>query len=446
MFSRDKSEYIPWENGCKAFFAILIVGLVIRFVFMPITSSPFDIGAGWVAIIEGTYSGDTIYESGWYFYPPVWGYILSIISGVADLIGMGSFGSVFTSIYDGQVLTIGHGLLTNLEFNFLVKIPALIFDVLAGLAAYEIVKRLTGDQKKAVIGFALWFLAPVVVMSSSILGMFDSIMMFLMMFSLLTFMDKKYFLTGTLVSIAFFTKIFAIFLIPVMVAYIISERDLSVKERYMNLLRASLGFALVGALIYLPAILTGEFTESLTFFTMRGDMYADSGGFQFSPTFNNVFFYFPFLIVVYLAIFGYMFTRKREREKTFLWMVILSIIPMFALPFVAYTPTYGITLLPAVLLLFSFKGKIAYIPWLLLFLFPLHGILHYWETLFYPLAAFTDLLDINNIVERFPNGFIYNLVNWLIFLPGMSIAIITAHYVAKKKEVYPWIKARLRLA
>ena len=446
MISRNGGEYVPWKNACKAFLTIFIVGLAIRLVFMPITSSPFDIGAGWAAIIDGTYSGDTIYESGWYFYPPVWGYILSIISGIADLIGMGSFGDVFTSIYDGQILTIGHGFLTNLGFNFLVKTPALIFDVLTGLVAYELVKRLTGDQKKAVIGFALWFLAPVAIMSSSILGMFDSIMIFLMMLSILTFMDKKYFLTGTLISIAFFTKIFAIFLIPVMVAYIISERDVSLKERYKNLLYSALGFALVGALIYLPAILTGEFTESLTFFTMRNDMYADSGGFQFSPTFNNVFFYFPLLIAVYIAIFAYMFTRKEEREKNFLWLVMLSIIPIFALPFVAYTPTYGITLLPAILILFSFKGKIAYIPWVLLFLFPLHGILHYWETLFYPLAAFTDLLDINNVVESFPSGFIYDLVNWLIFLPGMSIAIITAHYVAKKKEVYPWIKARLKLA
>ena len=446
MIFRDESECVPWKNACKAFFTILIIGLVIRLVLMPITSSPFDMGAGWAAIMDGTYSGDTIYESGWYFYPPVWGYILSILSGVADLIGMGSFGAVFPSIYDGQILTVGHGLLTNLGFNFLVKIPALIFDVLTGFVAYVLVKKLTGSQKKAVIGFALWFLAPVVIMSGSMLGMFDSIMIFLMMLSLLTFMKKKYFLTGTLMSIAFFTKIFAIFLIPVMVAYIISERDVDLKERYKNLLYASLGFALIGVLIYLPAILTGEFMDSLTFFTMRNDTYADAGGFQFSPTFNNVFFYFPLLIAAYILIFVYMFAQKEDREKKFLWLIVLSIIPIFALPYVAYTPTYGITLLPAILILFSFKGRIAYIPWILVFLFPLHGILHYWETLFYPLAAFTDLLDLNSIVERFPSGFFYDLVNWITFLPGMSIVVIIAHYVAKKKEVYPWIKTRLRLA
>jgi len=444
MFSKDSKEFRPWEKGCKAFILVLVVGLAIRLFFIPFTSSPFDVAAGWVAVVDGTYSGDTIYESGWYFYPPVWGYILSILSGVADVIGMGSFGDVFPSIYEGQVLTIGHGMLTNMGFNILVKIPALIFDVLAGVVAYEIVKRLTGDQKKAVIGFALWFLAPVVIMSSSILCMFDSIMMFLMMLSLLTFMDKRYFLTGMLLSMAFLTKVFAIVIVPVMIAYILSEYDLDLKKRMRNLLYAASGFILMCVIIYLPAIVMGEFQDSLWFFTSRESAYG--GSFSWSPSFNNVFFYFPFLAVGYLAIFAYMLTRRENRERTFLWLMVLSIIPIFSLPFVAYTPTYGITILPAILILYSFKGRVALIPWVLLAVYAFHGIAHYWETMFYPMAAYLDFLDVNSIVESSGSRLFYSAVLFMMFTPGISIFLIMLYYMLKQREVSLWTLIQRRSA
>ena len=440
MFPRSGEEFTPWKNASKVILSVLIVGILVRIVLMPFTSSPFDVAAGWVAVIDGFYSGDSVYSSGWLFYPPIWGYILSLIGVFADLIGMGSFGEVFTDIYDEKVLTIGHAMLTNPMFNVLVKIPAVIFDVLGGWTAYEIVKRLTRDQKKATIGFALWFLAPITIMSSAMLCMFDSIMMFLMMLSLLTFMDKRYFSSGCLMSLAILTKVFAILVVPVMIAYIISKRDINIRERTKNLLMLAIGAALMFVIVYLPALLSGEFMDSLWFFTGREDAY---GGLT-APSFNNIFFYAPFYIVAYIAMFIYMALRKEDQENTFLWLYIISSALIFSMPMIASTPTYGITFLPSILILYALKGKIAMIPWALLIIFPIHGLFHYWETIFYPLAAFTGLWDISNVTEKIPFSLPYSISTWTMFLPGFVMILIVLDHMLKEKGVNVWNSIRRR--
>ena len=415
---------------------VLIIGLAIRFVFMPITSSPFDIAAGWVAVTDGIYAGDTIYSSGWYFYPPIWGQLLSVTGVIGDFFGAGSFGDVFPSIYLHERLTIGYGFLTELGYNFFIKVPAVIFDVLAAWAGYALVKRLTGDQKKAVIGFALMFLAPVVIMSSAMLNMFDSIMIFLMLLSLLTFMDERYFLTGIILSLAVFTKVFALLIIPLMLMYVLSNREITLNERAKRIIYALGGFLLITLLVYLPTILSGEFMDSLWFLTSRGSSY---GGFSTNPDFSNIFFFLPIIAVMYISAIIIMLLRKTEREKTFLWLVVLCLTMMFIFPFVSYTPTYGIVMLPAILIMYSLKGNIAIIPWILLIFFPLHGLLHYWECMFYPLAAFTGFVDMESVVERFPSGGIYYTVQMLMSSAGMVMMAIMTHYLIKKKEVVEWI-------
>ena len=433
MFSSGEKEFVTWAKARNMIILILIVGLIIRFVLMPISASPQDI-AVWAAFNDSIFSGDTIYEAGRNWYPPIWGYFLSVIGAFTNLAGMGSFGDVFTTVYTGSPLVLQYGFLTNLSYTAIVKIPAVIFDILGALGAYLLVKKLTGDQKKAVIGFALWFLAPVVIMSSSVLNMFDSIMVTLMIFSLLTFMNRKYLLAGMLLALAVYTKMFAAVLIPIMIAYLISEREITPNERVKNILIAIAGFLIVTAIVYLPTILGGEFSDSINFFTARHESYS---GFSTGGGLGNFFFYIPILAVAYTAIFAIMFLRKTEREKTFLWLTVVSIVLIFSLPLVSYTPTYGITMLPAILILYSLKGKIALIPWALTILFPIHGMLHYMGTLLYPLGAAgaVNFADVSLLVH----STIYNLVLIAMPIAGMSVIAIFVYYLTmKKKEVKNW--------
>ena len=137
---RLSGEGIVW-NDCrlsKKIVLVLLLGLAVRFILAPFTTSPFDVSAGWTAVIQEIYAGNSLYDAELYKYTPVWGYILSIIAYVANIIGMTSFGEMFTSIYPGMELTFGYGFLTNLKFNVLLKIPAIIFDVLAAFAFYRL--------------------------------------------------------------------------------------------------------------------------------------------------------------------------------------------------------------------------------------------------------------------------------------------------------------------
>lgn len=210
--------------GSRTVMAVLVAGLAVRLVLIPFTSSPFDVSAGWVAVIEEIYAGDSLYDADLYKYTPVWGYILAVAAGAADLLGMSSFGSPFTDIYLERELTFGYCYITDPGFNILIKTPALVFDVLTAFSAYRLVRDISGDDRKAEIGFAMWFLCPVVILSSAVLCMFDSIMIFFMIESIIALRHRRYGLAGALLAVSILTKAFPAVILPLMAVYVLSER------------------------------------------------------------------------------------------------------------------------------------------------------------------------------------------------------------------------------
>lgn len=415
----------------------LVIGLAVRLLLIPFTSSPFDVSAGWVAVIEEIYAGDTLYDADLYKYPPVWGYILAVLSGIADLLGMSSFGEPLTDIYLERELTFGYCYITTPGFNTLVKAPALIFDVLTAFAAYRLVRDVSSDRRKAEIGFAMWFLCPVVIMSSAVLCMFDSIMVFFMIEALILFRGRRYGACGAVLALSVLTKAFSAVLLPIMVVCLLSDRGVSVGGRVRNLAAAAVGFAAVVLLMYWPLLLSGEFSDSLWFLSSRGSSYSESGFSVTSLSFNNIFFYLPAIAAVVLAACIAMAAARTDRDRTFLVLAIVSLSVVFCFPFVSYTPTYGIVMLPAILILYALNGRVAWIPWALTSFFVLHGIAHYWCTAFYPLAAWWGGLDIAGLSEFMGNGHVYNGILYCMSLAGFSLMLIVAI-----EYVVPWIRAR----
>lgn len=424
------SEGFAW-NGCrigKMVALTLLIGLAVRFVLIPFTSSPFDVGAGWTAVIQEIYAGNSLYDAELYKYTPIWGYILSVIAYVANLIGMESFGEMFTTIYPSTELTFGYGFITNPEFNILLKIPGLVFDALAAFAFYRLVMDITGDQRKSEAAFALWFLCPVVIMSSAILCMFDSIMIYFMVESLIFFRRKNMLLAGVFIMLSILTKAFSALLLPLMIVYVLSDRNLCIGARAKNLGMAVFGGLLVFLVVYIMPLLSGEFSDSLWFLTSRSDSYA-SGGFSISSiSFNNIFFFMPAIAVVVILACVAMWMSKGDRDRMFLILTVVTTSVMFCFPFVSYTPTYGVVLVLPVILLYVLNGRVAFIPWILTTVFVLHGIAHYWETFFYPLAAFTDIIDIADIVEKIGNDAVYDTILLFMSSAGFVIMVIMLVY------------------
>lgn len=416
--------------GSRTVMAVLVAGLAVRLVLIPFTSSPFDVSAGWVAVIEEIYAGDSLYDADLYKYTPVWGYILAVAAGAADLLGMSSFGSPFTDIYLERELTFGYCYITDPGFNILIKTPALVFDVLTAFSAYRLVRDISGDDRKAEIGFAMWFLCPVVILSSAVLCMFDSIMIFFMIESIVAFRHRRYGLAGALLAVSILTKAFPAVILPLMAVYVLSERGTPPPKRARNLAAAVLGFAAVLLLMYWPLIANGELADSLWFLSSRGDSYSDIGFDRNNLSFNNIFFWMPAIAAVLLGSCALMALRREERERTFLALVIVSLSVVFCFPYVSYTPTYGIVMVPAVLILYALEGRVAWLPWALTSFFVLHGIAHYWCTALYPLAAWWDGMDIASLHEYMGDGDLYDGILYCMSSAGLSLMAIAVLWFA----------------
>ncbi len=436
---RSLSEGIDW-NGChigKSIALALLIGLAVRLLLAPFTTSPFDVSAGWTAVIQEIYAGNSLYDAELYKYTPIWGYILSVIAYVANLLGMTSFGEMFTIIYPDMELTFGYGFITNFEFNMLLKIPSIIFDVLTAFAFYRLVMDITGDRRKSETAFMLWFLCPLVVASSSILCMFDSIMIYFMVESLIFFRRKNMLLAGVFIMLSVLTKVFSSLLVPLMIAYIISERDLAVGTRMKNLAEAVVGGLAAFLAVYIMPMMSGEFMDSLWFLTSRSDTYA-TGGFSItSISFNNIFFFVPAIVVILALSCISMYMSRNDRDKTFLILTAVVSTVMFCFPFVAYTPQYGMVLMLPVVLLYVLNGRIAFVPWILMIIFLIHGITYYWEALLFPIAAFTGWMDITGIVTDMGNGAVYYIFQLLMSSAGFVIMMILLDY-----HVIPFIRDR----
>ena len=154
-----------------------------------------------------------------------------------------------------------------------------------------------------------------------------------------------------------------------------------------------------------------------------------------SISFNNIFFFMPVAIAIVVLACAAMCLSKKDRDRTFLIMTVIITSVMFCFPFVSYTPTYGIVLTLPVILLYVLNGRIAFVPWALTAVFVFHGIAHYWETFFYPLAAFTGLLDVADVVESMGNGTVYGTIQLLMSSAGFVIMVIMLVYY-----VIPFIK------
>ena len=71
------------------------------------------------------------------------------------------------------------------------------------------------------------------------------------------------------------------------------------------------------------------------------------------------------------------------------------------------------------------------IPWVALFIFPLHGIAHYWGQMFYPLGAFTGLVDLSSLPQIIQPYFFYDLFVYTMCISGISIIAVFVYCIRK---------------
>ncbi|MCL2786367.1 MAG: glycosyltransferase 87 family protein [Methanomassiliicoccaceae archaeon] len=380
---------------------ILIAGLVIRLVLMPLLTYGYDV-SHWALTIQHIQAGEGLYGLSGYWYTPVWGYILGIMSVVMNVFGVTDYGHLFDELLHVESFVGFYtATLTTPVFNFFVKIPMLISDVLVGYLVYRIIKERTGDERKATYGFALWFLCPLVIYTSSVHGMFDSIYVMFMVLSAYALYKGHDLLAGASLAVAVLLKVFPLFIIFVLIAYIVLKHKGDLGTMRRRILTAAIGAGVMALIIYIPQILDGTVMDSLAFFTSRvdgGPVSADDGVWSSLVSFGmRLVIWLQLALFAVAALLAYRMYKKGagDKDKAFFTCLMVTASVIFIWP---AQPSFLMLTLPFLICFIAMYDKRFIVPFAVLVTgATLHAVNN--MSVFLSLAAYTDVMKISTVVS-----------------------------------------------
>ncbi|MBR4202026.1 MAG: hypothetical protein IKQ93_00415 [Candidatus Methanomethylophilaceae archaeon] len=258
-------RFNDWKHP---FVILLLIGLILRLIIAPLFTFNIDVGY-WSDVVDVFQNGFGLYGTAGYYYTPIWGYYMGSIASFMEIFGITDYG-VFVPELNSFVYSdfSVFPFVTSIEFNFIVKLPLILVDAATGWLIYYLVSKHFGDQKKALLAFALWFFCPLVITESTFHGTFDNMSVMMLLAAIALMMDGKYTLAGAAFSAASLTKFFPVFMIFFLVAYVLRKEGLDSKG--VRCVLKAVGGAIGAFLItYLPNILRGDFWQSLFFLTSR---------------------------------------------------------------------------------------------------------------------------------------------------------------------------------
>ncbi len=333
------------DTGKASFFKgyaliVLLIGLIIRFVLAPLFTYPFDV-EHWAVVMQNIESGNDLYSLAGYFYTPVWGYLL----GAQDLfvntfLSALTYGERFIDLAGIEALTFVYhtSTVTTVGYNFVMKLPLIIVDVLVGYLIYRMALSESGDERKAVTAFGCWFLCPLVIYMSSVQVQFDCFSALFALICILFLKKDRYFGAGVFFALGALLKFFPLFCILLFGVYALrSHSDMRIGARQLSLL--AIGIFVTVFVIYLPQILSGTVMDSLSFMIERGSN---------SDLYSSLRIWVPALLLIY-TVFAFAFKAKKMPEtelKSNLYLLALTLLCVATL--CSSGPQYCIVYLPLI--------------------------------------------------------------------------------------------------
>jgi hypothetical protein len=425
-----------------------IAGLVIRLILAPITATTYDIYPGYLAIMS-LLGGGTIYDERAFSYPPLFLVLLyPLMLALSLIIEPASFAQTPSDVSE---FSIHYGTIsptiTSPIFNLVYKSPMIIADMLIGLQLYHIVWETSQNESSARKAYMLWILNPLVIQVSAVHGSFDSICVFFAVLAVYRFKDARYFESGAYLAFGILTKIFPVFLIPVLLAALagksLADDSQFLRVRILSLFKGTIGMALGGLLVIMVFILPlmdflgalntrAAFTDISGFnllFIQYWPSLGWSNGIPYDAAFIQNFLYATEysllgLLGVLVALF-YWKHGSSDPEILFTSVALSSMVVVFTLA--NSYPQYFLWFIPFLallsnkrgvseaILLFSFAG--------LIWEYAIQGILAY----LYPLAVFSNLLTtglVNNDIMTYLGipGILNTTLRYDMFLLSTSLA------------------------
>lgn len=399
-------------NRVKAFMTrhpvifIAVAGLVIRACLIPFFTYPYDI-YHWALTISNLQSGEGLYGLSGYYYTPVWGYLLSSIGYIADLLGIADFGNLFHSLtfVNGSGWDYYRDLICTPAFSMLVKVILTVFDLVTGYLIYLLVKDHTADGKKAAAAFGLWFLCPIVIYTSAVHGMFDVFAVMTLVLTVLLIFRRRYALAGAVFAVSVFTKFFPLYLVLILLVLAI-KREKEPAGRNKALLAMVLGFLAMSLLMYIPQIIDGTFLESFNFITSRvaeisigsesQDVWALIRTIGYAVVIMLQVVIFSILLVISWKTYK-MPQEGNEFTEKYMHMLMLSTAVIFLW---TPTPTYLMIILPFLAYAAVTRKDNYIIPFVLISVFStLYSLAMHNYSVLFELFGYSDIIPIDYLVE-----------------------------------------------
>jgi len=230
---------------------ILVVGILIRLLLMPISAHPFDVYAWYLIVQDITENGPFNLQN----FPPLWGHyflvpISYLYSWVEQILPSGTISMRLISpsldFYPALNIQVVPGFL----FNFIVKVPFLLSDIIVTFLLYRLVVEITGKKAFAEKAALLWFLNPFLIWVSAVWGMWDTLPVLFSLSALYFLVKNRVKFSGFFLGLGVAAKLYPLlFLVPFTI-YIFKHN--SKNERWQKSKKFYLTFIGISLLLFLP--------------------------------------------------------------------------------------------------------------------------------------------------------------------------------------------------
>jgi len=237
---------------------------VIRLLLAPFTSWNYDDSAWVKASSAGAYHLG-LYRRPIISYPPVWGHLLQALGQLLPHLGLpaSSFANVTPGTASLALLGEMSPYITSPAYNLAFKSVLFAFDTGTALVLYALVAHVSRNRRRARQAFIVFFLNPVVIFESGVMGDFDVIAAFAIILAIYWLVTRRYALCGAAMAFGALAKVVPALIVPLVLVSIVrtawdADAPGATRRAVGDLARFVAGALATAFVLLLPEIVSGS--------------------------------------------------------------------------------------------------------------------------------------------------------------------------------------------
>ena len=329
----------------RGFAVVIVVGLVVRYALGILYTYPTDINY-WMTVTENIAAGESLYSLPGYYYTPVWGYFLALLTPFIQFSGipLGEYAPEFVG--SGQMAQDWNCVMPSIEFALVVKTFLFLADLAVMFLIYRVGCFMTTEKRSFVLA-SIWFLCPFVILISSVRVMFENLEIMFMLLAFYALLTRHPAAAGVAMGLSLMVKPYGIFLGLLMIGYSYAQ---SGSARYT--LSYVIATMLTGLAVMLPVFMEGDLSEALMWMSNK------SPGQSTGSSYNLVVYIVPVLLLLTLFSSAAIAREGNDDPRRILTIALVLMALMLVVP---GNIQYYMMLIPLALLVpMSYKNAIPF--------------------------------------------------------------------------------------